>query len=117
MIFNIASASLVCLGYDQNATTAVVTYTEYALSLTELILLCVNIFGIIILVQKGAPIILSLTLSTIQCFNIAYSAYVIEYYNEHPAVTQFLYNMALSIITLNCFSLCCVGHRISIHKK
>jgi len=120
MVFNIASAALVYQSYQENSTTAVVTYTEYALSLTELIFVCINILGLIMLIEKSAPVILSYTLLIVQGFNIAYSAYIIEYYNGHPTVTPFLNNMALAIIILNSLALCgcCIGgHAVKDEDK
>jgi hypothetical protein len=119
MVFNIASAALIYQSYQQNSTTAIVTYTEFALSITQLVLVCLNIVGIWGLINKGVPVLISFSLLTIQCFNIAYSAYIIEYYNNHSTVTPFLNNIALAIIILNALSICgcCVGRHQTIHEQ
>jgi hypothetical protein len=123
MVFNIASAALVYQSYQQsyqqNSTAAAVTYTEFALSITELVFICLNIFLVIRLIQKGAQIILSYSLLIVHCFNIAYSAYVIEYYNGNQIVTPFLNNVALAIIILNSLAICgcCIGSHYQVKEE
>jgi hypothetical protein len=116
MVFNIASAGLVWTAYQQNGTlvndisTVSVTYTEYALSITEMVFIILGWLGLFQLAKKE-HVVFSLTLLTVQAFNIAYSAYVIEYYNSSSLLPMRIINMALAIIILNCLALCgcCIG--------
>jgi len=77
--------------------------TEFAF---ELILFCLNILALITFIRKGDPV------PIVHCFNIAYFAYIIEYYND-PIVISFLNNVALVIIILNSLALC--GYYIRSH--
>jgi len=119
MVFNIASASLVLQSYQHNSTDSPVTYTEFALSITEIAFVCFNIWRILSLVKKGVHVSISFSLLIVQCFNIAYSAYVIEYFNGQRDVTTYLSNMALAIIILNTLTICgcCIGGHTVITDK
>jgi hypothetical protein len=121
MVFNIASAGLVWTAYQQNMTivsdisSVSVTYTEYALSITEMVLILIGWVGLLQL-AKTVNIVFSLTLLTVQAFNIAYSAYIIEYYNSQALLPMRIINIALAIIILNCLALCgcCIGNHYII---
>ncbi len=104
MVFNIASAGLVWTDYKKNATDVYVTHTEYALSITQIVFVVLG--WIAILHQKNTNVIFSISLFIVQIFNIAYSAYIIEYYNNQEVLPLRIIDMTLAIIILNCLSIC-----------
>lgn len=123
MVFNIASAGLIWTAYQQNSTvisdisSVTVTYTEYALAITQMALI---IFGWFIYVCKvtiavykevatGENTIVnpcSCFLFIIQVFNIVFSVYLIIYHNSQSFLPMTIINMSLAIIILNCLALC-----------
>lgn len=118
MVFNIASAGLVWTAHQQNSTNVVIDYTEYALSLTELILIIIEWVCLLKSAEK-VNIFFSLSLLTVQAFNIAYSSYTIEYFNSQNILPMRIINMSLAIIVLNCLALCgcCIGGHKTLTKE
>lgn len=118
MILNIATAALIYQNYQQNASNTYVGYTEYTLTITDLVLNCISVFAsfmvisvIICCVGNGGrpknevdvkhmaiPGCLVLLNGP---FNIAYSVFVIECYYAQRIVDEQLFNMSLAIIILN----------------
>lgn len=111
MVFNLASATLLYQDYLRNSTTAHVTYTEYALSITEWVLIILSLY-ITFQRSKKRHVSISLFVFTVQVFNIVYSANVVEYYNGSTVADQYLTNMSLAIIVLNSIFICI----ISVHE-
>jgi hypothetical protein len=99
MPFNIAAGALI---YQHSAS---VTTTEFALSIVELILVCLNLLGIYNIIGRvhaGYPLIVL----AIEIYNIVYSAYVIDYYTNHISVDSTLRNMSLAVIITNAILIC-----------
>ena len=111
MIFNLASAALIVEQYNQTGT---VTYTNYALSLTDLVLLCIilpcswrNVIS-----RKNLNIFLiSIPLFLNVINNIVYSGFVIHFYNKNLSYNEnFIYYSIAILVTnsldmLGCFSI------------
>lgn len=114
MVFNLASSILVYQDFSANSTNTYVTYTEYALSITEIAFVCIAFFALFT-VKKT---IVSLFLLTVQIYNIVYSAKIIQFYEQHVLVNNELNNMSIAIIVLNTLNL--VGfwgsHRMTEEK-
>jgi hypothetical protein len=113
MVFNLASAGLVYTAYNNNATNVLINNTEFGLSITEIVLIVIE-WVLLLQVAASVHIFVSLPLLTVQAFNIAYSAYVIEYYNSQIPLPLRIINIALAIIVLNCLLLCgcCIGRHV-----
>jgi hypothetical protein len=114
MIFNLASAALIYKEYKQNNNGTYdifTTYPEFCLSVTELFFIILFIFFNIFIIitnpdyrpkqKQILPFI-----SIVEAFNIAFSSFVIEFYNEERQFTQNIINIALAIIILNSLALC-----------
>ncbi len=100
MILNIASAGLLWTDYLTNSTNVKVTYIEYVLSITELVLIILWLIPI-----NNNDRVSSVLFLIIKAFNIAYSAYAIEYYNNQEFLPMEIINIALAIIILNSITL------------
>ncbi len=110
MVFNLASAALVYRDFQQNSTNAYVGEASFALSITELVLISLEILWVVLGWPATSP---ALCLLIVQVYNIPFSAFIFQYYNEHKLVDMQLSNMSLAILVLNSLVICgcCGGHR------
>jgi hypothetical protein len=99
MVLNIASAGLTWTALQQNSTDSYVSYSSYCLSITQLALIVFYLYTMF--ADKNDKYILSFFLLVVQVYNIAYSAYVIQYYQEHILIDTKFANMTLAIFILN----------------
>jgi hypothetical protein len=88
-----------------NATNVHVTETEYALSITQLVCILLQ-WTFIITAAVHKNIIIAIGLLVVQAFNIAYSAYIIEFYNSQAVLPNRIIQMTLAILILNSLAIC-----------
>lgn len=110
MILNLASAGLVWADYQRNQTHVYVNQAEYGLSIAEIVFIGLMWYGFALRLTKQsnkddetAP---SLLFFVVQVFNIAFSAYMIEYYESQAVLPFRIIQIALAIIILNCIFMC-----------
>jgi hypothetical protein len=111
MVFNIACAALLLQAYLNTGNTGNtrITYTEFALSITQLVLVYFYIVSIF-KKAKQIHITVSYLLFFTQIYNIVYTSFIIFYYEEHLTIDDTMFGMSIAVITLNSLSLCgCFG--------
>jgi len=120
MVFNLASAGLVWTDYLKNGTNVKITTTEFGLSITEIVftvLYWAVLFSKIINSSRSTKQFISVSILIVESFNIAYSAYIIEYYNTQTVLPITVINMTLAIIIIDSITICgCMGTH-SVNEK
>jgi len=114
MVLHIAAAALIVKQFNENSTSTYVTYTEYVLSILELVcvlssflfLLFSIIYQIIItkkITSENAllPIFTYLFEIIIAIFNIIFSIFVIQLFNSGELVNINFYTFSASVIITN----------------
>lgn len=105
MVFNLASAALIVEEYN---TTGLITYTNYCLSITELVLVCINILSVWSFIKKKKNVslfclLIPVLLNLIN--NIVYSALTIHYYNKNLVYNEQFIWYSISILVTNALGL------------
>jgi len=110
MVFNFATAILIVQDYNNhggNTTNLHITYTEYALSATELFFVCFSTWSLIKTYGLHA-LLVPIGLNYI--FNIVFSSLVIHYYLSNWTFNYSIFSTAVAIICTFCLLLCgCFG--------
>jgi hypothetical protein len=107
MVFNIATAALIISDYNQNYPNKyITTYTEYVLSIVQLVFVSLTIINIYNLSMK-INVRISISLVIIKIYNFVYSAFVINNYLHNMSLdSDIIVNMSIAIIVLNIIALC-----------
>jgi hypothetical protein len=102
MVFNLASACLTYQRYTTNSTDVYINEPSFGLSITQIVFLSIILYSIYVKGSHEATLLYAI----VACFNVAYSAYVIQYHNNVTKVDEFLNNTSLAIIIINSLSIC-----------
>lgn len=105
MVLNLASAALIVQEYN---TTGMVTYTNFCLSMTELVLICLvlpAIWSIIIEKKDFFYFCLSVPMLLNAINNIVYSSFIIHFYNKNLVYNEQFIWYSIAILVTNSMSL------------
>lgn len=109
MVFNLATAALIV---SEGNTTAMIDYTQFALSITELVFVCLYTIGIWLAMKQSlldSNVVLCLLLIPLLCVevtNMVYSGFIINYYNKKIPITEEFFNFSIGILVVNSLSMC-----------
>jgi len=103
MVFNLAAAALIV---QENNVTSFVTYTQFALSATQLALHCLLLISLFSFIIKEKQLLL-LPLCLHYVVNIVYSSCIIDYYVNKEQYNEQFFKFSIAIIVINAIALCC----------
>lgn len=99
MVLNIASCALIIQNYNNG--DSLINETEFALSLAQLVILCIGIAVDLILWHKIKYHVILIPYLAAQIFSLIFSVYIIINYNNNVHVNIDLYNLSITIIVNN----------------
>jgi len=111
MVFQIASAALTLSNYNTNSTELFVSQDSYALSITELVFMCLIMYDILTTSNK----VVTIYSIVVYIYNLVYSGFIINYHDNNLYVNKIIANMSIAVIVTNVLLMCgCFSVRIVI---